>query len=74
MLIMRRMNIILLNIILKGQKPKLNYIKENDPDSSTHMQFHFGWTERIRFLWINSVGLSQPCQMIQKKKKKKWSD
>lgn len=42
MLIMRRMNIILLNIILKGQKPKLNYVKENYPDSSTQMQFRFG--------------------------------
>lgn len=35
MLIVGRMNIILLNIILKGQKPKLNYVKENYPDSST---------------------------------------
>lgn len=70
---MRRMNIIFLNIILKGQKPKLNYIIENYPESSTQMQFRFGWTERIRFLWVNSVGLSQPCQMIQEKKKKmKW--
>lgn len=72
MFIMRRMNIMLFNIILKRQKPKLNYLKENYPDSSTQMQFHLGWSERIRFLWVNSVGLSQLCQMIQKKKKIKW--